>query len=498
MFKKVWGLVSDALTYGASSMLGQILSFLLLPLYTRYLTPEDYGIIALLTIVITLFTPLANLGMTNAIFRRFNTSKTAQERRNVLSTGLYSVLVSSLLLTLTGLTILAEPITNLLLEDLAYTWLMQLAILTGTFNTVGQVPNVILRADRRVKIAATLNVITLFINIVITIALVVSLQMGVAGVIIANLISSIITLFLRFIFVRRQISLYFELYIWRRMLTYGLPFLPHRLQSIGLAQFGVFLIAEVLGKHDAGLYSIAIRISMPMTFVVGAIQKAWVPYKFQIHAEDDAPEQFFRSTVTYYIAAITYLWLGVSLWGPEVVRLLTTPEFHDAALLVPFVALIPFAMGGYFMFGTGIELSDNTLPMPVVSLAGLITVIATSVVLMPALGALGAALATSLGWVIMAASIYYFSQKRFSIDYEWRTIGLILTLAAALVMFGLWLSGLVLPWRISYSLVSSLAFPLLALWIILQTSAEHERVLHTLAALRGTLMRRLFRKARGR
>lgn len=491
MLKKLVGLISDALTYGASSMLGQVLSFLLLPLYTRHLTPEDYGILALLTIVILLFSPLANLGMTSAIFRRFNMTKTDEERREVLSTGLYSVLVSSLLLTILGLTVLSEPLARFLLNDVQLLWLIQIAILTGLFNTIGQVPNVILRADRKVKIAAVLNVITLLINIVLTIIMVVFWNLGVVGAILANLTSSAITMILRFAFVYRMLQIKFIKQIWLNMLNYGLPFLPHRLQALGLAQFGVFIVAEMLSTQEAGIYSIALRLSMPMTFVIGAIQKAWVPYKFQIHAEDDNPALFFRVTVTYYITIITYLWLGVSMWGGEVVRFMTTPGFFGAISLIPLVALIPFANGLYYMLGTGMELSDNTTPMPLVSFSGLVTVVISAFIFVPILGTMGAALATTLGWLTMTAVIYYFSQKRFSVDYEWLTMCFVILMAVAVVILGTMLEGQSWQLRGAYKLLASILFPLCALWVVYQTSTEKERIRQSLSNLSKQLRKRL-------
>ena len=80
MFRKLISLLSDTLTYGTSSLIGQVLNFLLLPLYTRYLGVTDFGVIGMLIVVMMLFGPLANLGMTNAIFRRYSLSKDEDTR----------------------------------------------------------------------------------------------------------------------------------------------------------------------------------------------------------------------------------------------------------------------------------------------------------------------------------------------------------------------------------------------------------------------------------
>src|ERR1700687_1213537 len=105
MLKKLLALLSDTATYGMSNVIGQGVQFLLLPVYTRYLGPAEYGVYAMLAIVTLLFGPLANLGMTNAIFRRFNQAPDDAAARRVLSTGLFSVILGSLATLAVGLSL---------------------------------------------------------------------------------------------------------------------------------------------------------------------------------------------------------------------------------------------------------------------------------------------------------------------------------------------------------------------------------------------------------
>ena len=72
----------------------KIIGFVLLPVYTRYLTEAEYGALAMFAFIALFFTPLSNLGMTNAIFRRFSLAKDEQERQRVLSTGLISIVTA--------------------------------------------------------------------------------------------------------------------------------------------------------------------------------------------------------------------------------------------------------------------------------------------------------------------------------------------------------------------------------------------------------------------
>src|SRR5579871_4332250 len=98
MFRKMLSLLGDVAVFGLSSALGQILNFLLLPLYTRQLSTSDYGDFAQLQILYLLFAPLANLGMTTALFRFYRATKDETERSALVNTAMASVLGMSLLL----------------------------------------------------------------------------------------------------------------------------------------------------------------------------------------------------------------------------------------------------------------------------------------------------------------------------------------------------------------------------------------------------------------
>lgn len=483
MFKKILGLLSDAAVYGISSMLARVISFLLLPIFTWYLTPKDYGVMAMLAIVGAVFAPLANLGMTNAIFRRFNTDKSEEARARTLTTGMASIALSSVVVLAVGM-LFAEPIAQVVVDDPELVGLVRLSLLTGAITAVGLAPFVVLRARRRVKLAATVNLAKLAISVSVSLFLVVVMEQGVQGVVVGTLVSEVCIASALILFTLREFLSGFDADTWRQMLRYGLPFVPHHLQAAGLEMFGIYVVRQMLGLDEAGLYNVAMRFALPVSFVVNAIQTSWVPYKFHIHAQDPDPQGFFRSVLVYYVAGLSYLWVGVSLWGPDAVRLMTAADFHGAGYLVWATALIPAMQGVFYMSGTGIELSDNTRPLPLTSLAGLITVIATSFALVKLWGPLGAALAAVIAWAVMAVVLYTISQRRFAIAYDWPTLACMAVTAAAFVALGGLAQGLPLVARLLTIVAMSAAYPLLMFLLLLRSRDERGRMRHLLTKFR--------------
>jgi O-antigen/teichoic acid export membrane protein len=179
------------------------------------------------------------------------------------------------------------------------------------------------------------------------------------------------------------------------------------------------------------------------------------------------------------------LWIGIVLWGPEIVRLMTPPPFHDAAVLVPAVALVPMTRGLYFMLGTGVELSNDTRPIPLISLAALATAVVAAYLLVPWLGASGAALATFAGWVVMVSLIYTVSQKRFGIRYDWPVLRRIGGMMTVCVGMSAAMQSTTWPLRVTVAVLLSLAYPVVMYVILSRSADEGHRILALRAKLSG-------------
>jgi O-antigen/teichoic acid export membrane protein len=476
--RRLVGLLQDAAVYGMGGALSQLVNFLLLPLYTRFLTPEDYGVMTMLAIVNVVYQPLAQAGMRAAVFRFFALSKTPEERRAVLTTGAVSIAATSgalMLLGVVGASFLARAVGNE-----ASVGLIRLTLVSSMFSTLAEVPYAALRASRRVTMAAGFNVAGLLTAICASIFFVVGLDLGVLGVVLGTLVGESLTALALYAVTFKSFGWMFDAALWKSMLRWGTPYVPHHLQAAGVDFFGVYMVGMMLGAGEQGLYRIAVMLATPLAFAVNTIQKAWVAYKFHIYATDEEPKRVFRSIVTYYFAAISYLWVGIAIWSPELLRIMTAPAFHGAGPLIALVALVNVARGMYFMLGTGLEFSENTKGVPLISFVGLVTTVVAAFVCVEAMGAQGAAVATTLGWVAMAIMFYYLSYIRFPIRYDW---GAILTLSAAAVVCvvaGYFAQGLPPVSRVAAGVGLSLAYPAAGLLILSRSASERQRILYLL------------------
>ena len=269
-----------------------MLSFLLLPLYTQFLDPAQFGVIGMLIIVMMLFGPLANLGMTNAIFRRYSMSKDDEMRATVLGTGLASVIASSLVV-LAIAAFAAEPIAQFIVGDVGTINLVRLTCCRPPSARSAQFPGPCSCQSPRAGRGARFNIAQVLFTTIPTIWFVVIQEQGVRGVVLGTLLGETLSTISSFFCTVGSFRVGFNRSTWREMLSYGLPFVPHHLQAVALALFGQYMVREMMGFNEAGLFNIASKFATPVVFVVTAVQNSWVAYKFQDPCRRRGPQGLF-------------------------------------------------------------------------------------------------------------------------------------------------------------------------------------------------------------
>lgn len=464
LFGKLLELMSDSVVYGLSTLLTQIVGFLLLPIYTRYLTPADYGVLAMMNVLTMTFSPLAGFCLTSAVYRRLNLQPDEATRGTVLTTGLTGTSVVACTTLVLGM-FFAEWPAKWLVGDESAASLVRITMLTAAVTLVGDTARVDLRSRRRTRTVGALNLATFFVTLLLTIRLVVFDRLAAAGVVWGGLGGALFGTAAVIWITRGRFPRRFDRSELQRMLKYGCPIVPHRLVSVGLVTYSQYYVREMLGLDEAGLFDMAARFALPIGLVVNAIQEAWIPYKFHVHAKDDHPQEFFRESFTYYLALVSYLWVGAAAWGPEVLRLMTDVRFHAAASLVALTGLMRVTWGVYMMIGSGIELSDDTRPYSLISLSGLIVVVLCTTYAVPVFGAAGAAASTTAGYFAMAVMARRLARTRFLIHYDWPRIAALAGTAVGCVAITYFAAGLSLAPRLAAAVATSLIFPLGA-WLI--------------------------------
>ena len=408
----------DAFYYGASSIISRLVGFLLLPIFTRYLSPEDYGIMTLLGFYTLFYTPLSHLGLQGAMFRYVGFSKTINEENSYLKTAIIStILISSFFSIIAYLFI--DTINYILFNSNKYSQLLFLTVLGSFFTSIAQMFYSYLRVKRKVKLIFRLSIVNLFISVSLNLLLIVYFQLGLNGAIYSILISAFISFILVCIFVKVGWDFRINKVKLIQMSKYGLPNVPAYLQAIIMVLFGQYFLGKFFSAEKLGLYAVAWKFCLPLQLIMGILNNAWKAYKFDLFRNN---ENNNKMVFTYFPMIMIFIYciifLIIALWGGEILMLITEESYHVSAKYVPILSLIPLFNAFYLVFGTYVAFGKSQKLQPFIATLGLIFTIIFSIILIPKYSIYGVGFSTAIGWLVMSVCAYFYGQSLFKIDFK--------------------------------------------------------------------------------
>jgi len=436
MIDKILRLGKDAAIYGLSSIVGRFLNFLLVPFYTNYLLPSEYGVVANLYAYIAFVLIVYGYGMEQA-YMRFIASLEHGDRKEHFSTPFLSLAGTSVLLS--GLIhLFSSPIAAWVGypehgELIAYSaWIL-------CFDTLMVVPYASLRMEQKAKTFAALRILHIVLSVVLNIILIVVVQMKAEGVLIANLIASAVTFAVLLRLTGNQLVPRFSTKLYRELLRFGLPYIPSGLAAIAMQVIDRPILQALTNDATVGIYQANYRLGVLMMLVVSMFDYAWRPF-FLTHARDEGAKELFARVFTYFSVLLFSVFLVVSLFIEDLVRIkigggyFFSPAYWEGVSIVPWVLLAYIFTGAYANFVVGVTIEKKTQYLPLVTGAGALVNIGVNYALIPQYGIMGAAYATLAAYVVMAAGIYGVSQRFYTVHYEWGKI--LRLLVAAGVAYG--------------------------------------------------------------
>lgn len=451
-------LATTGTAYTASSIISKLLAVLLLPLYTRYLTPEDYGAAEVMLVAVIATSIVIRFGVIEALLRYYYLAD--EDPDEVVRTGFASLFWT----TTAGVAIalpLAEPISELLLGE-PDAGLARIAILGLWIFTLFEYLATLLRLDERAKAYFVFNMAGVVMAIPLTVWLVVLEDEGANGLLGAIYLATVPMVVWLVITQRRRLGLVPDMGLLGRLIRFGFPTMPAELSLYSLNFIDRIILVRLAGLAEAGLYALAIKFAQGINVLVRGFQLAWPPLAYSIRDDDEA-RNAYALIVTWFMALCTFAVVGLWLLARWIVRLLAAPEFFDAyeaiGLLAAGITLYALYLVQVVVLGrTG--RTEFNFPATIAATA---VNIGLNLVLVPPLGIVGAGLALVASYLVVLALMYAFTQRLFPVPYEWGRLALVIAVAAALVGVG----ELVLPTDGAVGLVSRaalwLSFPFV-LW----------------------------------
>jgi O-antigen/teichoic acid export membrane protein len=460
MFNQLLRLSKHSIVYGLGAAASQVVGFFLIPLYSRYLTPSDYGVLEIFTATMAIIGVIIPLGVTSGLAMSYYEQENEERRKAALSTAYFFLTATSLCFALILIAV-AGTFSSLIFESTQYTFYFRVIFLTVFFDTGVSLTLLTLRVQEKSTNYVAITLARLVISIGLNILFVVALRKGVLGILEAHLATSaVIYLFLIPQLIKKA-GLNFSIAKLKGMISFGIPYVPSNLAAWIMTIADRYFLQFLSTSTELGLYSMGYKFGMVIyALVVSPFALAWGPFLWSVAKEKNAKE-IYSSVLTYFVLIGMFIALVLSVLSREVLMIVATPPFYSAYEVVPLIALSYVLFGCFSILAVGILLQKKTKHVPLITGAGAVMNLGLNYLLIPRYGMMGAAVATVISYLLLPIGSYFVSRRYYPIKYEWGRVAKIF-IAAALVFVGsLFIKNDSTIIAGLFKLLSLLGFPLL-------------------------------------
>lgn len=482
MFGQLKSLIAQSATYGLGDLLTKAIAFLLIPVYTRYLSVADYGILGVASSLTAVLGVVYPLGLNAAAMRFYYDAPNEASRRELLGTLALAVLLFGAALTLMLVaTPLGPALFELAVRDIPFSPYITTLLWTACFANASVIPLVIFRVQERPRRYVAYTVGGFLLTTAAILYYVVGRRAGALGNLRGAMLASGVMMGVYVLTTFRYADLAFHRRWLADGLAYGLPIVPHLLAHWALTLSDRSILNHLVPLEQVGVYTLAYQVSIALSLITQALNTAWFPFFYRVASEPDAERKLARF-FTYYLGIATFVALGLAALGGDVIRIVAHPTYHAAAQWVPVITLAHLAQGFYYPAVFALFYRRKTAYLPLITGLAAALNIALNLAFVPSWGIAAAAWSKGVGYIALAAITFIAGQRVYAIPWEYRRLGLLVGLGVALwAASAVALGPLPLGARVVARSALVAAFPLV-LWAMRFPAAE-ERA-HVMRILR--------------
>ena len=451
----------DVAVYGLVDFIFRFIGFIVFPFYAHALHVEQFGVLSLVATTAGLVGLVANAGTNNAVQRFYwEPGYQRSEQRGIVSTGLALLAGTAALavaIALTAAVVLEHVLETrfgikLTLIGVALLAVIPEQILQYTLDTV----RLHFAPWRFVLISSLRNLL----GTALSLWLVLGSGMGVLGFFLGTLIAGTLSLPLALAVVRRDLGGKVSRERARQIFHFGYPFIFAGFGYWLLTSVDRWMLAELSDPTQVGLYSIGAKFATAIFFLNAAFGQAWSPFAMKLRRDRSDYRRVYATIGAGWFFVLAWAGSSLALFAPELLALLTPPEYHDAAVPMAVLAMGSVLFGTTQITAVGISISARTHLFTRATWVVAALNVVLNLALIPMAGAAGAAIATVLSYGTLTGLYLYWSQKLHPLPLQGPKFAYsLLCCAGALLLLALPASGATLAIKVCFFG----AMPLLAL-----------------------------------
>lgn len=423
--------LKKTIEYASGSFLNKLVLFLLLPIFTKFLLPEEYAVYSNVTIFVSFASLVYTLGFQQSLFSYFYEKKSKEYQYTLISTIFITLFIVDFILSLL-LILFNNQFSLLLLRTERYAKLfyyvsiiiffdVQYSMTLSIFN--------IMEKSRHFIIFASIKTVILAILILYGwIQRNLNIELVFTYIAVASTISALISLIYLRNFHKKMIKradkkplLSFPLQI--RLLKFGLVMIPGTIAMMSMKMLDRYMITYLSAKsvetalHNAGIYALGYKIGMLMNFLVSLISLVYFPYAMRISDRLEA-KKIYKKMFTYYSIFGGLLGGLIIFFSSDIFLLFLNQNYYDSIKIVQFGVISVYLVGIFNLLNIGFYIKKKAKNIALAFMIGAFVNIILNFLLIPHYGIYGAGLASILAYFIIVIYEYWIVEKFYKVGYE--------------------------------------------------------------------------------
>ena len=465
MLDNLKNILKHSFVYGISNVAQKASGIILLPLFTFYLSVEEYGIYGLLFVTTVILSQSLVLGQSSSVIRYNNLADYRDKKRSIFFTLTSLVLV---------ITIIFVGISELFIDQIS-SWFgsmedfkipIRVCIYIVAVVTVNNVLLGKIRADEKSMLYTISGLVKIFIQIGFTVYFLVILKMGLVGVLLGQLAGEISITLVLIPSLLSEIEFKFDKSIIKDSLRFGLPLVFSAVAINLLNGSDRYIIKFLIGEKVLGLYELGYRVAGIINMIlIIPFNLSLLPMAYKIY-QTEGDKDYYKKLKTYLTFILVWAGLALSLFSKEIVEIFAlNSSYYSAYAVVPYIILAYILYAMSTISSLGMYLSGRNSYMAFITMLCAGINIGLNFWLIPQYGIIAAAINTVIAFFIQDTLSILASNKYYRIKYEYFKLSKLFIAGFALyIAASYFLTGLLFA-DVSIKLFTSILFPLVCLGI---------------------------------
>lgn len=391
----------------------------MLPIYTRYLTPEDYGAAELMMMVVMFMEVFLAMRMGQAIFRYYSLAKDSSEKKAVMSTA-FTMAIFTGTFAFAILSFNAETATEIFIGDIYYADLMGIIAVLLILQALEEYGLIYVRVHQRPMLFLILSILKLIVSLFLNIYFIVFLELSVAGIVYSACISTGLMAVFSTFYTFYYSGFSFSGRILKKLVIFSYPLWFAAIGGVYSSSSVKYFLRVYSSLEDVGLLMLAVKFATLVTVIVWTpFSNIWHSLRYEVY---DMPEskKIYQTIFISFVFVLSLAGLGLSLFSDTIIRLMADQSFWAAGGVVPILVVGIIAMALVDFSNFAILIREKTVLIAVGTYLNAFVITIGYIVLIPMLGLYGAALVASFGALVQLLWIEWKSKQLYDMQLPWR------------------------------------------------------------------------------